>query len=172
MSKMNFYGISDKANKLLESYFKDRYQRVVMKDKFSNKLTSKWEQIKHGVPQGSVLGPLLFRIQINDLPRTINNFANSVLIADGTSIIISNTDVQELKHNIDAVLQETNDCLFNNLLTLNYNKTHFLQFFVKKQNEIKIQIITSNTILTNTNSTKFLGLTIDSMLSWREHIAA
>jgi len=119
-----------------------------------------------------VLGPLLFLIDINDLPRTINNFANSVLIADGTSIIISNTDVQEFKHNIDAVLQETNDWFFNNLLTLNYNKTHFLQFFVKKQNEIKIQIITSNTILTNTNSTKFLGLTIDSMLSWREHIAA
>ena len=85
---MNFYGISDKANKLLESYFKDRYQRVVMKDKFSNKLTSKWEQIKHGVPQGSVLGPLLFLIYINNLPRTINNFANSVLFADDTSIII------------------------------------------------------------------------------------
>ena len=55
---------------------------------------------------------------------------------------------------------------------MNYNKTHFLQFFVKKQNEIAIQIITSNTILTNINSTKFLGLTIDSMLSWREHIMA
>jgi len=88
LSKLNFYGISGKANKLLESYIKDRYQRVVMKDKFSNKLTSKWEQIKHGVPQGSVLGPLLFLIYINNLPRTINNFANSVLFADDTSIII------------------------------------------------------------------------------------
>ena len=69
-------------------------------------------------------------------------------------------------------MQETNNWFLCNLLTLNYNKTHFLQFFVKKQNEIKIQIITSNTILTNINSTKFLDLTIDSTPSWREHIAA
>jgi len=84
-----------------------------------------------------VLGPLLFLIYINDLPRTINNFANSVLFADDTSIIISNTDIQEFKHNIDAVLQETNDWLFNNLLTLNYNKTHFLQFFIKNKMKLK-----------------------------------
>ena len=111
-------------------------------------------------------------IYINDLPRTINNFANSILFADDTSIIISNTDLQEFKHNIDVVLQETNNWFNSNLLTLNYNKTHFLQFFVKKQNEIKIQIMTSNTILTNINSTKFLGLTIDNTLSWRQHIAS
>ena len=56
-----------------------------------------------------MLGPLLSLIYIRDLPRTIYNFANSVLFADDTSIIISNTDIQEFKHNIDAVLQETND---------------------------------------------------------------
>jgi len=55
---------------------------------------------------------------------------------------------------------------------VNYNETHFLQFFVKKQTEITIQIITSNTILSNINSTKFLGLTIDSILSRKEHITA
>ena len=142
-----------------------------MKDKFSNNLTSQWERVKHGVPHGSVLGPLLFLIYINDLPRTINNFANSILFADDTSIIISNTDLHEFKHNVDVVLQETNNWFISKLLTLNYNKTHFLQFFVK-QNEIKIQLMTSNTILTNINNTKFLGLTIDNTLSWREHIAA
>jgi len=139
-----------------------------MYDKFSNKLASEWKRIKHGDPQGSVLGPLLFLIYINDLPRTIDNYANSVLFADDTSIIITNTVVQEFKQNIYVAIQETN----NWFLTVNYNKTHFLQFFLKKQNEITIQIITSNTILSNINSTKFLGLTIDSMLSRREHITA
>ena len=55
---------------------------------------------------------------------------------------------------------------------MNYNKTQFLQFFARKQNTIPIQIITSNSILHNINSTKFLGLTLDSMLSWSEHITA
>ena len=94
------------------------------------------------------------------------------MFADDTSIIISNTDLHEFKHNIDVVLQETNNWFISNLLALNYNKTHFLQFLVKKQNEIKIQIMTSNTVLTNINRTKFLGLPIDNTLSWREHIAA
>jgi len=119
-----------------------------------------------------VLGPLLFLNYINNLPRTIDNYANSVLFADGTSIIITNTDAQEFKQNIDVAIQETNNWFFSNLLTVNYNKTHFLQFLVKKQNEITIQIITLNTILNNINSTNFLGLTKDSMLSWREHIMA
>jgi hypothetical protein len=117
-----------------------------------------------------VLVPLLFLIYINDLPRTINKFADSVLFADDTSIIITNTDLQDFKQNIDVVLQETNNWFLSNLLTLNYNETHFLQFCVKKQNEVKIQIVTSNTILTSINSTKSLGLTIDCTLSWREHI--
>ena len=57
----------------------------------------------------------------------------------------------------------------SNLLTLNYDKTYFVQFLTKKQKEIKLQIVTSNSLITNINSTKFLGLTIDSTLSWKEH---
>jgi hypothetical protein len=53
----------------------------------------------------------------------------------------------------------------SNFLTLNYNKTQFLQFRTKKQNAMKIQIVVSNSVITNTNSTKLLGLTIDNTLS-------
>jgi len=81
-----------------------------------------------GYPK-AVLGPLLFLIYKNDLPRTIDNYANSVLFADDTSIIITNTDVQEFKQAIDIAIQETNDWFLSNLLTVNYNKTQFLQFF-------------------------------------------
>ena len=64
------------------------------------------------------------------------------------------------------------DWFHSNLLTLNYNKTTVLQFFTKKNKEIKIQITASNSIITNINSTKFLGLIIDSTLSWRDQIVA
>jgi len=60
----------------------------------------------------------------------------------------------------------------SNLLTVNCNKTHFMQFLTKKQNERKIQIITPNSINTNINSNKFLGLIIDNTLSWQDHIDA
>ena len=60
----------------------------------------------------------------------------------------------------------------SNLLTLNCNKTHFMQFLTEKQNERKIQIIAHNSIKTNINSTKFLGLIIYNTLSWKDHIAA
>lgn len=170
LEKLNFYGISGKGNELMKSYIKDRYQRVVMKDKFNNKLASEWKRVNYGVPQGSVLGPLLFLIYINDLPRTIDNYADSVLFADDTSIIIANTNVKEYKHNIKLAMHEINNWFVNNALTINYNKTYFLQFFTKKQKEVPLQILSANSLLINSNSTKFLGLTIDSMMTWKEHI--
>jgi len=170
LAKLEFYGISGIANKLMRSYIKNRYQRVVIKDNMFNKLTSKWEPVEHGVPQSSVLGPLLFLIYINDLSRTLSSVGNLILFADDMSIIISNIDLQEYKNIIISVVNETINWFQSNLLTLNCNKTHSLQFMTKKQNEMKIKIVVSNTIIINVNSTKFLGLTIDSTLSWKEHI--
>ena len=60
----------------------------------------------------------------------------------------------------------------SNLPSLNYNKAHFMQFRTKKQNEGKIQILVPNSINSNINSTKFLGLIIDNSFSWKDHITA
>jgi hypothetical protein len=164
-AKMEFYGISGIVNKLMRSYLENRYQRASVKDMKLNNLTYKWEHVKHGVPQGSIWGPLLFLIYINDFSLTISKIANPILFADDTSIIVSNTNPEEFKSNISSVLIETINWCQSNFLKLNCDKTHFLQFLTKRHNEIKMQIISSNTIITNINSTKFLGLIIDSTLS-------
>ena len=78
---------------------------------------AKWERVEHGVPQGSVLVPLLFLIYVNDLSRTLSSVANPILFADDTSIIISNIDSHEFKNKIIWVLNETTNWFQSNLLT-------------------------------------------------------
>ena len=170
LEKMKFYGITGTAYKLMQSYLDNRYQRTLITDSKSDKVTSSWEHIRHGVPQGSVLGPLLFLIYINDFPLTISKLANSIIFADDASIVISNTNQESFRNSINSTMIEIINWFQSNLLTLNCEKTHFLQFLTKKQNEIKLQIVASNSIITNINSTKFLGLVIDSTLSWKDHI--
>jgi len=96
LTKLEFYGISGIANQLMRSYLDQRYQRAVINDNTNSKLTSEWELVKHSVPQGSILGPLLFLIYINDLSKTLSSVTESILFADDTSIVTSNTNQMNL----------------------------------------------------------------------------
>jgi len=77
LSKMRFYAISGVANKLIKSYLQDRYQRVLI-NIWELKYFSEWEQVQHGIPQGSILVPLLFLLHINNLSKIISDKSNSV----------------------------------------------------------------------------------------------
>jgi hypothetical protein len=79
LSKLPYYGINGKAKLLVESYLQNRHQRVHISNSHLNSNTvSKWTKIKYGVPQSSILGPLLFLVYINDLPRAIEHKAGWV----------------------------------------------------------------------------------------------
>jgi hypothetical protein len=96
LSKLPYYGISGRAKLLLDSYLQNRYQRVQITNSYLNSNTvSKWTKIKYGVPQGSILGPLLFLVYISDLPKAIQHTAFPILFADDTSILLtSNIEMQ------------------------------------------------------------------------------
>jgi hypothetical protein len=170
LSKMKFYGITDIANKLIESYLRKRYQRVVINDDRLNKYHSEWEHIHHGVPQGSILKPLFFLLYINDLPKSVSDKSNPILFADDTSFIITNCNKAEFKDDIYDIFSEINKWFRSNLLSLNYDKTYLLQLVTKNNQEIDTQISLNKKKITTTQSIKFLGLTIDASLTWKYNI--
>jgi hypothetical protein len=137
---MKFYGVSGVANKLMDSYLRNRYQRVVINANNSNRYFSKWEKVQHRVPQGSVLGPLLFLIYVDDLSKSVSDKSSPMLFADDTSFIITNCDETEFKFNTNEILNEINKRFHSHVLTLNYDKTYFLLFLTKTDHEINMQV--------------------------------
>jgi hypothetical protein len=126
LSKLNWYGISSKEYKLLSSYLKNRYLGVIITIK-SKRYYSEWEPIRYGIPQGYILGPLFFILYVNDLPKTIAGLANPVLFADDTSIFISKSDHKKFANTINRNIIKINEWFKSNSLSLNTDKTYFLQ---------------------------------------------
>jgi protein associated with RNAse G/E len=124
----------------------------------------------NGVPQGSILGPLLFLFFINDLPRIMQNKAEPVLFADDTSIIIKNSCLTAFRNEIATVFVQLNEWFNKILLSLNYENTHYIQFMTKNSTSLDINIGLNNKFITNVSKTKFLGIVIESTLSWKAHV--
>ncbi|GFG30145.1 hypothetical protein Cfor_09537 [Coptotermes formosanus] len=86
---MEFYGITGKTSQLIKSCLSDRYRRMIIDNNIWTKYYSDWEMVSKGIPQDSILGPLLFLIYINDLPFILKDAGNPNLFADDTSIVFS-----------------------------------------------------------------------------------
>ena len=170
LSKCEFYGFRGKTNALLQSYLTDRYQRVLINNSSSNTTFSKWGKIRHGVPRRSMLGPLSFLIYTNDLPNITAAPSKPILFADDTIIIITNPSPSKFKEDINNITDNINDWFRGNPLSLNFDKTYFLQFRPKNSYDINTKISCDNKLIKETKNTKFLGLDIDISLSWKTHI--
>ena len=156
---MKFYCIVCVAHKLMESYLRDRNQRVTINAcKKINGYFCKWEEVQHGISQGSVLGPLLFLIDINDPSKSVSDKSSPILFADDISFIIANHDKDKFKFDTNKIFNEINKWFCSNLLTLNYDKTYFLQFSTKTDYKITIQVSFGDRKIATSQSLTFTPL--------------
>jgi hypothetical protein len=171
LQKLEFYGIVGKFKTLIESYFNRRYQKVILGCITSyNCISSDREEIKCGVPQGSILGPLFFLLYINDLPNIAKKDTKVVLYADDTSVLVTSSNKTDFNKAINEAVRDVNRWFRDNLLSLNLNKTQYLNFKTKNYHNSNTEIIYEHKQIHNSSITKFLGLNLDDTLTWKIHI--
>jgi hypothetical protein len=124
--------------------------------------------INHGVPQGSILGPLLFLLHRSDLPQLLNNKYKTILFADDTTILFNHTNTTEFNSNIHTVFETIKTWLKNNYFSLNFEKKK--HFKLGKIRLLMWRLVIIINYSPNALSTRFLALTVDGALSWRIHI--
>lgn len=169
--KLDKYGIRGKANDWIKSYLTDRNQCVeISKLQKNNKIAirSKFQGNNFGVPQGSVLGPFLFLIYINDLPNVTNH--KTVLFADDTTVIVKCNDKSTYESEITITLDKIINWLTTNNLKINVEKTKMIQFQTYRRKPLHLNINHDGKKIEEVSSTKFLGLLLDQNCDWKRHI--
>ena len=173
INKLKYYGVRGMSLFWFKSYLSNRKQFVQYNDSASS-----FSSISTGVPQGSILGPLLFIIYMNDIATVTNKF-HFTLYADDTSLIepicTFTTGTNKNSETSDAINTELNlitDWLCLNKLSLNAKKTKMMIFHHRQKNisKIDLQLFINNTRIDQVKEFDFLGITIDECMTWNSHV--
>jgi hypothetical protein len=165
LEKLSYYGIRGVANKWVDSYLSNRKQFTTY-----NGSNSSISNVKCGVPQGSILGPILFLLYINDL-GTVSKLLSPIMFADDSNLFISGKNLLDISNTLNQELPLLIEWLRANRLSLNVDKTHVMIFGKKNITSLPpIDIKINGKSLTILEKTKFLGVILDTGLTWKDHI--
>ena len=122
------------------------------------------------MPQGSILGPLLFLLYINDLPSALSTDNKSLLYADDTSILVSGINIDEIQERSKLMLNSLSQWFKYNGLSLNLRKTKVLKFETINCDNMPVHLKFNDELLQEETHIKFLGIEIDKFLNWKTQV--
>ena len=169
LSKLEIYGRKGNMFKWFESYLTNRKQYIQIDKETKTALLD----VTYGVPQGSILGPLLFLIYVNDR-QYVSHLLQPIMFADDTNLFYAERDIKKLFQSVNNELQKISQWFFSKNLSINVTKTKY-SFFHKpsKRDDIPLalpKLYIDNNQIQRSESIKFLGVFLDENLTWKEHI--
>ena len=169
LNKLYHYGLRGISYDWFKNYLSNRKQFVTY-----NSCKSPKESVSCGVPQGSILGPLLFILYMNDICYT-SKLLNTILFADDTTVFCSHPNLSTLCKNVNKELKEVSNWFKANKLSLNAKKTNLMYLGTRKQtsdvtDDVEHAIYLDGCKLSRVTEAKFLGITIDENLTWKKHV--
>ena len=166
LKKLERYGVRGVSVQLVRSYLSNRTQSVVELDYQGNLICSERIEVKKGVPQGSILGPLFYILYTNELPSVTEDYM--VLYADDTTLIFAEDDRDLLLRRVDSAVESLNEYFIANDLLMNVGKTQTLLFSNRSNDNLTINYEGNSFV--SAENILFLGVYVDRRLDWRCHI--
>ena len=166
-SKLYHYGVRGIPLEWLKSYLNNRKQQVQINDIFSTNIHT----ITKGVLQGSIFGPLLFSLYVNDFPKCLNH-SSAIMFADDTSVFISNSNITTMYQRANEDLNSIYNWLGASKLSINFTKTKYVLFRTlrSKSPPSNLSLSVHGKKIERVSEINFLGITYNENLSWKKHM--